>query len=212
MKSVGEVTITGLKVQGVVAPLTIRPLSATNLNYVMPGSFEPDYPPFADGDALKLTSGGGDAGGDYSPFEINSQGISDIQLLGADPLPINSGQAATITWTPGKPNVARIQVELAFGIHGSSQSKITCDVADTGSLQVDKALIDELISFGLAGFPRLTVTRYRADSASISPGQVQLNVSSMVQRMLIINGQISCNADTPCPNGRTCQSNLTCAN
>ena len=204
IQDVGTVTITGFKSQGADATFTMTPLSS--LNYFMPANFSPDVPPFADGAPIHFEA----AGGVYSPFAMDTQGISVVELTGPDPMPVTSEAGeASITWTPGN-SQARIQVEITFGVHGGAQSRIFCDVDDTGSLTVAPSLVRELISLGSSGAPRVTVTRSRMVTTTIEPGTVALEVTSSATRSISVDGKLSCNTSDDCPTGQTCV-NLLCS-
>lgn len=75
---------------------------------------------------------------------------------------------------------------------------------------IEAAILTELVNLGVAGFPAIAVTRKAVGSTTISPGRVELVVSSEVERAVEIPGLTSCTDDMQCPNGQTCQSDLTC--
>jgi hypothetical protein len=87
---------------------------------------------------------------------------------------------------------------------------IECDTEDTGSLEISAALVTKLLDLGVAGFPTVIVTREAVGSVTIAPGRVDLIVSSVVEHAVQVSGLTSCSADTDCPSGQTCQSDLTC--
>ena len=83
-------------------------------------------------------------------------------------------------------------------------------LSDSGSLELDGALITELLDLGVAGFPSIIVTRRAVGSAAIAAGRVDLVLSSKVEHFVDIAGLTSCSADSDCPDGQTCQDDLTC--
>ena len=87
---------------------------------------------------------------------------------------------------------------------------IECDTDDTGAITISASLMTELIGLGVAGFPSVIITRVSSDSAQIAVGRVELAVSSKVERLVTVAGVDSCTEDADCPDGGTCQSDLTC--
>jgi hypothetical protein len=87
---------------------------------------------------------------------------------------------------------------------------ITCKGPDNGRLQIPKELITKLINLGVAGFPTITVTRNSVGTAKITPGLVELLLTSSIEVPVAIPGLTSCNEVTPCPIGKKCQTDYTC--
>jgi len=75
---------------------------------------------------------------------------------------------------------------------------------------VSAALVSKLLSLGVAGFPTVKVTRQAIGATTISAGRVELVVSSLVEQGVSIDGLNSCTDSVQCPQGQTCQSDLTC--
>ncbi|HYQ44100.1 MAG TPA: hypothetical protein VER11_19095 [Polyangiaceae bacterium] len=200
--SAGTVTMTGLKATNGSSPLELLLLSN---NYQAPPSVPLAYPPFAEGDAINLA-----AAGDYFPvFNLSSKGIAPLALTSTD-LALKSGQPLNLTWTKGGEAAAKIHVKLDISHHGGSKGQIECDTADSGSLAIASALVTQLLSLGVAGFPTVIVTRHTAGSTVISPGRVELEVSSSVEQAVTIDGLVSCTDTADCPDGQECQTDLTC--
>jgi len=173
--------------------------------YQAPPSVPLAYPPFAEGDAVTVT-----AAGEYLPaFTLSSKGIAPL-ALGPGELALKSGQALALTWTKGAVSAASIHVKLDISHHGGSKGQIECDTSDSGTLTVSSALVSKLLSLGVAGFPTVIVTRRAVGSTVIPAGRVELEISSSVEQAVTIDGLASCTDTADCPNGQTCQSDLTC--
>jgi hypothetical protein len=84
-------------------------------------------------------------------------------------------------------------------------------VEDDGELVIAADLVTQLVDRGVAGFPTVTVTRRSVDSTMIAPGCVELEIGAQVIREVAIPGLSSCSNERPCPDGQTCQSDLTCS-
>ncbi len=87
---------------------------------------------------------------------------------------------------------------------------IECETADSGSLELDGALITELLDLGVAGFPTIIVTRESTGSVVTALGRIDLVLAAKIERAVTIAGLVSCTEDADCPDGQTCQPNLTC--
>ena len=199
-RGVGTVTVGGVKTSDGQSSFTMTPLS----NVYQP-SVSLAFPPFAEGDSVTMA-----AAGDFFPaFSLASKGIAPLVLTSTD-LALVSGQALDLTWTKGAAGNATIHVELDISHHGGSKGQIECDTDDTGSLRVSAALVSKLLSLGVAGFPTVKVTRQAIGATTISAGRVELVVSSLVEQGVSIDGLNSCTDSVQCPQGQTCQSDLTC--
>jgi hypothetical protein len=191
---VGTVTVTGL-----VRDVAMTP-NATTGNY-RPGPPALPHPGFAPGADLRVAT----SGGDYEPFQLRGWGISELEL--PDPINVSEGQPATITWAPpAVAGPARVYAVLNVNNHGSSNTKIECDFADTGTGVIPATLVDALIARGATGFPTIRLERRTATSVDIAPGCVQLLVSSGGEFDITLSGLISCDDDdSVCPDGQTCK-------
>lgn len=166
------------------------------------------YPAFVEGEEIRLEA----EGGDVEPFAILSHGISRLEILNQGPVMAEPGQPMRIEWTiPTQPELARIDIEVDISHHGGTKGKIECQVEDTGFLEIPATLVSQLLALGYAGFPSVIVARKAVGTTEISFGLIELIVQSGDEHSIEIPGLISCNtsADT-CPNGQTCQQDLTC--
>ena len=194
--SVGTVTVSGL-----ARPVEMTPNAST-------GSYSPappalPHPGFTTGADLRLSA----SGGDYAAFELRGWGIEPFQFTG-ETVDVSGGAPAALSWAPPtQAGPARIRAVLDINNHGSSSNAIECDFPDTGSAEIPAALIDSLIALGSSGFPTLGITRRTATSTSIEPGCVQLVVTTDILYSLDVSleGLVSCNDDSMCPDGQTCK-------
>ncbi|MFA6033525.1 MAG: hypothetical protein WC889_11555, partial [Myxococcota bacterium] len=165
------------------------------------------YPAFAEGGDVSITV----SDSAFSTgFVLKSRGVSQLTLASGT-LSLEKDTALALNWTaPGTADISKIHVKLDISHHGGTKGKIECDVADNGTLVLPAGMITELLGLGYAGFPSIVVTRSAAGSAVISAGKVEIVVSSGVESQVKIQGLISCNDDEDCPEGETCQDDLTC--
>jgi hypothetical protein len=194
-RDVGLVTVEGL-----VAPLEMRPGDQTR-NYTNPAIPALPHPGFAPGANLHLHA----SGGDFEAFDLWGWGIS---LLGVttDPIEVRSGMPTLVEWrVPADVGPAHVHATLEIDNHGSSGTWIECDVADTGSLAIPAALIDELFMRGRSGFPTLGLARRTATSVEITPGCVELLTQSQLALDVEVEGITSCAGPSDCPLGQTCR-------
>jgi hypothetical protein len=197
-RSVGNVTVTGLG----DAPFTMTPIANT---YQPPAGVTLAFPPFAEGAPLTFS-----AAGDYFPaFSLTGKGIAPL-VLTTTTLALKSGVALPLTWIPGAPGNSTIHVKLDISHHGGSKGQIVCDSDDSGSLTVTAALITKLVSLGVAGYPSVIVTRRALGSSVIAAGRVDLEIASVVEQSVSVEGLTSCTNDTDCPSGESCQVDLSC--
>jgi hypothetical protein len=101
-------------------------------------------------------------------------------------------------------------VSIDISHHGGIKGTIECDAEDTGSLELSAAILTELLNLGVAGFPTIHISRKLVGSTTIAPGRVELAVVSDILIPVEIPGLTSCNDDSSCPNGQTCQPDETC--
>ncbi len=196
--SVGDATVTGLKV-----PVTMSPTGPTNF-YTNPG--ELPNPGFDPGAAIALDTDGGA----YQPLHLEGWGVTQLAVAATE-VTVESGAAVEVTWTPPpEDGPSRVRINLNINGHGLIGTHVLCEAADTGSFTIPEPLVTALVADGVSGFPTLEVTRASADSATIAPGCVDLVVQSAVVLEVIIPGLTSCDNDDDCEAPETCQGDLTC--
>lgn len=179
-------------------PLSVTP--GTNHYYMTPVTSTLPYPPAAEGARVSLSADGGS----FGPFTIESEGIAPLDLSIPDPLPVAPNQPVVLTWVPGSSARARILVELDVSHHGGTKGKITCETADSGSLEIAASLVTELLALGVAGFPTIDVGRRAVGTARVARGDVVLLVVNDVKRNVSIPGLTSCGDPSECPTGQDC--------
>ena len=199
--SAGNVTVKGIKTSDNKTEFTLKPVA----NNYQSADTHP-YPAFAEGDEITF-----DAAGDtVKKFTLKSTGIVPLDLAN-ETLPIGEGQSLTLSWNaPADEKASSIHIKLDISHHGGSKGKIECDTSDDGELELGSEILDELVGLGVAGFPTLKITRAATGSYGSEYGIVTLTVSSEVEQEVLINGLVSCNEDEDCPDGQTCQDDLTC--
>jgi hypothetical protein len=201
---VGTVTMTGLLI-----PLAMTP-NATNASYYGPIPSGTPSPPYEIGGAIGLDT----EGGDYPPLSFEVRGIEPLEVADGQALALTTtvpNGALLVTWTPARAGGAgRVWLSLEIAHHAGIAAELDCDVPDTGTARVPGALLDKLVAQGTAGFPGLTATRVSADTATIPPGCVELNVASSVSKAISVEGVTSCSQDAECVAPQICLPSLKC--
>jgi hypothetical protein len=201
-KSVGAVTVSGVRSTAGATMFTMTPIANT---YQPPASVTLAVPPFAEGDAVSFS-----AAGDFFPaFKLEAKAVAPLVLTSTS-ITLKSGSPMNLTWTKGANADAKIHVKLDISHHGGTKGEIGCDTGDTGSLTVSAALVKKLLDLGIAGYPTVIVTRHTIGSARVPAGRVDLEIASIVEQAIAIEGLTSCSDDKDCASGKTCQSDLTC--
>lgn len=201
--SAGALTFTGLMTKSGATMVTVDPIGTS---YSTPGDVSLPYPAFDEGSELKLSA----SGAAFPEFSLSTKGIAPLSLT-TDSFPLIKGSALMLTWKAASdPEASRIRVKLDISHHGGTKGKIVCDVSDDGSLSVAASLIDKLLALGVAGYPTIVITRVSSATGETRAGAILLEVTSELERGVTIDGLTSCNDDTDCLDGKTCQSDLTC--
>lgn len=186
-KDVGQTTISGLS----------KPVSMTFPNYYDTTIMHPAFQP---GAAVTLKA----LGADFSGFTLYGQGFAPM-VIPMDMLVVKKGEVLNVSWTPdNSADHATVRVRVNIDQHGNSPVELVCDVKDTGSMVIPVTLIDQLVGFGVTGFPSIHVSRHTLDSVNIGPGCVQFEVFSHRLGNLQVANHIPCDAATPCPMPMTC--------
>ncbi|ATB27872.1 hypothetical protein [Melittangium boletus] len=198
-QNVGTVNVAGLKV-----PLSMTPNSA---RFYSSSSTSMPFPGFDTGASIQLSA----SGADLPAFTLLGQGVDALTVAASD-IVIEKGKPVPLSWTPStSASPARISILLDLAHHGGIAASVECDgIEDTGSFSLPAGLVSKLIDVGVAGFPKITLSRRTADSAELTSGCVDLLVQSQVSREVVIPGLVSCSTDEDCPTGQTCQADLTC--
>lgn len=196
--SVGILTLDGMKCNGEKKTYTIEP-GEIALDYQLVGPY-PDYPPTSEGDIITLTASGS---GSAAPFTLKCRGIAPL-VVSDDPIVLADGQPITLKWEPPKvPGVSTISILIDISYHGGTKGKIEFECEDNGSVTIPGAMLDELKSYGLAGWPRVDITRQSVSVDETS--KAKFIVQCMVTKFLTIPGVKSCDGEEECPDGQTCK-------
>lgn len=203
----GPVRVKGLRGASGPVDFTMQPL-APAFSYEPPNDLVLAYPPFAPGGDVELSAGGGAV----AAFTLKARGISPLEVMGADPLPIDPARPLELRWrTPTAAETTTVRVSLDLTLHGGAKGKIECDGADNGMRSIPAPLVMQLIALGTAGFPAVTLRRVATGMTTLSPpGQADLTIVSEVVRSVQVPGDTSCLDDSMCPAGKTCKPNALC--
>ena len=167
------------------------------------------HPAFNPGELIELRTGCGA----YDPIELHGVGVEPLTLSNPN-WTVISGEDLAFEWDP--PTVPlnpgqHVQVRLNIDQHGNTPVQMFCEFPDTGSAALPSSLIDQLMNFGVTGFPNATVTRRTVDSTILSSGGcVEMIVSSPADPNVLVEGYIPCvpGGTTTCPTGMTCNDLL----
>jgi hypothetical protein len=202
-QSVGAVTLTGVRLLDGTSDLALKEVAKA---YQPPAGTMFAYPPFQEGDAVKVSA----AGGDLPGFDLQTTGVAPMWLSNEN-LTLEEGEPLELTWeAAADPRASSIHLKLDISHHGGSKGMIECDQDDTGTLSIPAALVTELLGLGVAGFPTVIVTRSASARTSVGSGDVALTIASTIERGVTVPGVESCTDDAQCPTGETCQADLTC--
>lgn len=197
-RSVGAVTLSGLKVALEMTP--------SSVGYYSNGSTNLPHPAFDEGAGLRLSAPGDELAG----FELAGAGIAPLAGVPAE-LALERGAGLTVTWTPGAEPAARVRLVLDLAHHGGVAASLECDgLDDSGQFDVPTTLVDALMDIGVAGYPTITVSRRTGDHADLTEGCVEFTIVSETVSDLIVPGVTSCTFDEDCGDQEICREDLTC--
>lgn len=190
-QDLGTVTIVGLEKAVVMTP------KPPGFNYF---DTELPQPAFLPGVAIGLTSTPGFAG----ELALYGVGSSPIQLVQTAWV-VADGQPLEFDWDP-PPEGARTQVELRVTLdqHGNTPVALACELPDTGHATISAALVSELLSYGVSGFPNARVSRRTVDSVHIEAGCIDLVVGGPTSPSVTVSGHYPCSKPGDCPEGLVC--------
>lgn len=158
------------------------------------------YPPFNEGDIVTITVGGTDS---VPSFTLQTPGVAPLVLLNEAPILCEDGQDIELKWTAPTKNInSKIQILIDISYHGGTKAQITGECDDDGSQIVSGAMLDQLKSYGIAGYPRVDMKRITKGTNAET--HVEFTIESNLSVYLDIPGLVSCNGDGECPNGGTC--------
>jgi hypothetical protein len=164
------------------------------------------FPPFAEGEEVTFTVEGSSC---MRAFSMTAPGIAPLVVADAT-LEMLDGEPILLEWTPmGLHGITTIHVVVDISHHGGTRGKISCEVPDTGTLEIPATLLDRLKALGVSGFPRVSLTRMSVGPSRPSV-QVYLLVRSTARIDLSIPGLTSCVSDEDCPDGQVCLPDARC--
>lgn len=195
-QDLGTVTLAGL-----VQEVSMEP--------VFPGNTYFDTslpnPPFEAGSLITLDM----PGGAYGPATLHGVGV---EVLGdTDELwTIVEGQDLTVAWAAPTAEVHRSTVGLSISIdqHGATPGVLRCEFEDDGEGTVPAALIDQLISSGVTGFPSGSLERHTRDKVDVGDVCMDFTVSNPLTVEVDVDGFTPCLSQADCPDGLTCNLEL----
>jgi hypothetical protein len=205
--SVGDVTVSGFKKNGSNIEFTLNPRSLSiGISYQMAG-VSLDYPPFTEGDTVTFAAEGTASA---LPFVLKAPAIAPLKVLTqSGAVVLEDGKPIILNWVPPTvPGISRIMVRVNISYHGSNAGEILADCGDDGELIIPAKLVDELKSYGTAGFPVADITRKSVGADA--DAKAELVLESTVSVFLAYPDMSSCNGDSDCPGGQTCQDNRVC--
>ena len=193
--SVGKVTIAGL-----TKPVAMEP-QMPGAVYFAPGA---DNPPFEPQDEIVLAAAGA---GDSASFQLF--GLGSEPLKEAPTWVLEKGKDFELEWAePSSGSGTRILVELTIDQHGQTPLSLSCDLDDTGHATIPTAILDQLITSGVSGFPNGRIQRRSVDHVELGDGCVELSVGSALAATVRVAGFTPCKSDKDCPDDQTCNTVL----
>ena len=150
-------------------------------------------------------------GGPYADLKLEGRGVPPLVRPDA-PINVASGAPVEVTWTADQPvDGAQIDLELTIDQHGTSPLLLSCTFEDDGQAQVPAALVEELLSAGVSGYPNGSMSRVTVDSAETPDGCVELRVMSAMELRVTVDDHTPCTSDAQCADGQSCDiPNQTC--
>jgi hypothetical protein len=190
------VAVGSLTLEGLGETLHLEPSTSMSI-YQSPSL---PYPPCSDGGAITASAAG---------FALEAECIAPLELSGADPIPVMSGEPVHVTWVAAPAGASsRIRIGLDLAHHGGKKGEIDCEVPDTGSFDIPEALVSKLVGLGLAGYPTISVSRVSV-GADKALSDVVLLVSES-QHRAVDTGVDSCQEDVECTAPKVCGPTRTC--
>ena len=197
--NIGIIQLEGLQTISGETTINIEPVAN---NYQLVG-VELEFPPFSERDDIILKAEGNL---EVSSFTLTTKGITPLELKN-DSIPIEQAKSVTLNWTPPSSNTkSKIYVKLDVSHHGGTKGKIECETEDSGSLVIAANLLKSLLDLGVAGFPTVILSRKVKDQI----GQIEFTIVSTFEKLVTIDGVVSCFNDSDCPENQKCQSDRQC--
>lgn len=163
------------------------------------------HPGMTPGDLLTLRM----PGGTYGPVRLHGVGVDPLSGL-QDEWAVEAGVDLKVTWEPPTTSPVRSEVWMSVNIdqHGVSPGTLFCTFEDDGEGTVPGALLDQLVSVGVTGFPSGAIMRRTVDHAVVGDGCMDFTVSSRAGVAVDVIGFTPCTSDAECPPELECNEEL----
>ncbi len=164
------------------------------------------HPGFDPDAAVHLDSSGG-----YAELRLEGRGVPPLTRPDA-PIVVREGSPVALDWDAAAAvDGARIDLEFTIDQHGTSPLLLRCTFDDDGAAEVPAALIDQMMSAGISGYPNGSLARATVDSMETGDTCTELRVQSTVRLSVAVDGHTPCASDDDCPDPQTCDiPNQTC--
>ncbi|HEY0711590.1 MAG TPA: hypothetical protein VGF45_02885, partial [Polyangia bacterium] len=136
-------------------------------------------------------------------FQLRTTGIPPLMVNTTD-WALGAGKGLPLAWSAGNNPATRVLVRVSVDQHGNSPVALVCDFPDTGKADLAAPLVDELLGYGVSGYPSALITRRAAVAASVASGCADLQVLSVSNHTLKVAGHTPCKRTSDCPMGKTC--------
>ncbi len=203
--SVGEVTLKGFKKNGSDTTFKLSPRTGSIGTYYQMAGIKLDYPPFTEGDTITFAPAGSASA---SPFTLQARAISPLKMITTTAI-LEDGKPITLKWEKSSiEGISRIHVRVNISYHGGTKGEIQCDCEDNGEIVIPARLLDELKTYGIAGYPVADVTRRSVGTNENA--KAQLIIESTVTVELTYPDKQSCTGHEDCPEGYHCTDYRLC--
>lgn len=147
--------------------------------------------------------------GTYGPARMHGVAVDPLTGL-AEEWSIEAGVDLELTWDATVTSPARSEVWVSVNIdqHGVSPGTLFCTFEDDGAGTVSGALIEQMVSVGVTGFPSGSIVRRTVDHADAGDGCMDFTVSSRAGVAVDVIGFTPCTSTAECPDGLVCNTEL----
>lgn len=213
---VGTLTVSGLGTE----PVTVSAAGGAYATAIAA------YPPFAEGDTIRLVSSGNRAcrqtgSWECAPFEMVAKGIAPLTVRSSEVAFRKAGPTSyggvTLTWDPpGDVELADVMVILDVLYRDGKRGRLDCSTWDSGSVAIPASIFTwfaaEIATRGLETAPALEITRRNQGTACMSWGEdwYWLHVDSPRALPVTIEG-ITCKVAADCGSGSCDAAKGLCA-
>ena len=189
-----------LQIDGLVEGVTLQP-QAPGFQYT---NTSLPHPAIVPGELITMTTGGSDT---VPAMKLHGVGMDPVALASKDIWLMVENEPLVMQWTPSTSPVARSEVFVRIDIdqHGVSPVRAFCVFEDDGEAELPAELVNELIAFGVTGFPNATLNRRTVDSTILPDGQcMEFEVRYPVAPTVRVDGYVPCSSNFDCPDGQVC--------